>query len=53
MIYRSINTGKRNSRGTALLGALNWLETLYEIDTSKSVGRERTKSLAMSEVPYI
>ena len=40
----------RKSRDGILLAVLNWLERQYGIYTSKSLSRERSKSLALSVV---
>ena len=53
-IFRSLsmtgaNTWQEAREGTPLV-ALNWLERRYEIYTSKSLGRERSKSWAKSVV---
>ena len=45
-----IEANGRKSRDGILLAVLNWLERRYEIYTSKSLGRERSKSLALSVV---
>ena len=52
-IFRSLSVTGANTRQEARrtpLVALNWLERRYEIYTSKSLGRERSKSWAKSVV---